>query len=285
MKDLFFLTILRVVRDQATKTMEIVLARVRKYSSTMPESILPPQNAITSSGTTPRMGTPASDNTAAGWAGWAISSFTNKIASASGEMQPGNTKPNGLNLPLTKDLHSAPATPSLEQSQSRPTSSASTLARQALNAGAGSLNRTDSIPSITTTDEVVAEDFDAAWGEFGDGDEEGNTFFDALGGENTSANSKPATSPTPFDDGGEPDFAGWLNAQTKAKTKQPLPKGLNRTGPKTPTGTTTKAAPNRKGIPTRPAPQKALSSPVSIAEKKISTKPKDEEGDGWDAWD
>ena len=90
--------------------------------------------------------------------------------------------------------------------------------------------------------------------------------------------SQPVSSapPAPFDDGGEPDFAGWLAAQSKAKGKKPLPKGLSKS---TKTATQSTATSSSKVI--RP---KATAQSVS---KKIDTKPKDESMDdgGWDAWD
>jgi SCY1-like protein 1 len=86
----------------------------------------------------------------------------------------------------------------------------------------------------------------------------------------TGTTSKPKASPVPYDDGGEPDFAGWLAAQSKAK--KPLPKGLN-------TSRTT-------SIPRTSSPS-TISKPKAAPAKKIDTKPKDEdEEDGWgDAWD
>jgi SCY1-like protein 1 len=86
----------------------------------------------------------------------------------------------------------------------------------------------------------------------------------------TRTASKPKASPVPYDDGGEPDFAGWLAAQSKAK--KPLPKGLN-------TSRTT-------SIPRTSSPSTAA-KPKAAPAKKIDTKPKDEdEEDGWgDAWD
>lgn len=48
-------------------------------------------------------------------------------------------------------------------------------------------------------------------------------FFDA----SSEPGPKIATSSVAaYDDGGEPDFEGWLTAQAQAKTKAPLPKGL-----------------------------------------------------------
>ena len=57
-------------------------------------------------------------------------------------------------------------------------------------------------------------------------------FFDA------PSEHKPTPAPLIiFDDGGEPDFEGWLNAQAQAKSKAPLPKGLAK--PSAPARTTT----------------------------------------------
>lgn len=88
-----------------------------------------------------------------------------------------------------------------------------------------------------------------------------------------------------YDDGGEPDFAGWLSAQTQAKSKTSLPKGLSKIGGvgKVPTGAAKgSTGAGRKGLPVRPAAQKAVTAP-----KVINTRPKEtEEDDGWgDAWD
>jgi SCY1-like protein 1 len=103
-------------------------------------------------------------------------------------------------------------------------------------------------------------------------------FFDAG---SSPAPTSPATataSAVPYDDGGEPDFAGWLAAQSKAKTKKPLPKGLN----------STRASTAKQTIPIRSAPvsRSASSRPSAKPTKVIDTRPKDEgEEDGWgDAW-
>ena len=119
--------------------------------------------------------------------------------------------------------------------------------------------------------------------------DDGSSFFDALPTPSngpTKVPAKPMASPNPFDDGGEPDFAGWLNAQKAAKTKPALPKGLKSAGLKSPMGTGAGTGVNRKGIPARPAEtKKSVTSPPAVA-KEISTKPKEEdEGEGWGAWD
>ena len=117
-----------------------------------------------------------------------------------------------------------------------------------------------------------------------------DSFFDA------PYEQKPATPPptAAFDDGGEPDFEGWLQAQARAKSKAPLPKGLAK-----PSST--------QDSPGRPAKNKARSTTTgtlgsgaaarkpaittvrakATASKSISIKPKEgASDDGWgDAWD
>lgn len=121
-------------------------------------------------------------------------------------------------------------------------------------------------------EEEEADDVFEAWGAMDD-DEEDQRSEDPFSAA-ANARSSPALSttskpsPVPFDDGGEPDFAGWLAAQSKSKSKKPLPKGLNKTS-------TTAAS---KPTTTKPR--------VATPAKKIDTKPKEEEDDGWgDAWD
>ncbi len=164
------------------------------------------------------------------------------------------------------------------------TASASTLHRQAL--------APPSAPVLirTTTDDFFNavqdenDELDEAWGDLG-----GEAFFDAP----SEAMDTQSSTPTPsFDDGGEPDFAGWLNAQAQAKLKKPLPKGLTKSsafsngrpvasGRTATTGSVTSnsSAQNPTGRDTKP---------IVISAKKINTKPKDapDEVDGWgDAWD
>ena len=227
------------------------------------------------------MGTPQSDTS---WAGWAISSFTNKIAAASGEIQP---KLNGQATPT-----------SITSPKPLPPSSSHNLHRQALTNPA---SRTftpppsSSAPSAAPASENDADDtaFDDAWGDStwsDNGDDEaasGEAFFDALASKAPSAGTPTtasATSPTPYDDGGEPDFAGWLNAQAQAKSKHPLPKGLGRPAGATPAGKGAAAAKAvKKGIPARPAIKESKTAPGKV----IDTKPKETAGDDdWgDAWD
>ena len=136
----------------------------------------------------------------------------------------------------------------------------------------------------TSTDQFFndaqAEDdeLDEAWGEMGE-----DSFFD-------SQITPAITSPKPFDDGGEPDFAGWLSAQAQAKSRAPLPKGLSKLKPPpvlngqpalakgTSTGSVGVGAGPKRVAATKPNVPKA---------KVIDTKPKDSAADDdWgDAWD
>lgn len=170
-------------------------------------------------------------------------------------------------------------------------------ARPSTNAGSAStLHRQALVPPSapvlirTTTDDFFNavqdenDELDEAWGDLG-----GESFFDAPSEITDTQSSTPAPS---FDDGGEPDFAGWLNAQAQAKSKKPLPKGLTKSstssngrpvasGRTATTGSVTSnpSAHNSTGRDTKPR--------ATIA-KKIDTKPKDapDEVDAWgDAWD
>ena len=111
-----------------------------------------------------------------------------------------------------------------------------------------------------------------------------DSFFDAPA-------TKPAPAPVSFDDGGEPDFEGWLNAQAKAKSKDPLPKGLAKLASKPAANgrmpvtrtTTTGAVGSGAGV------RKVASTVVKpnvVVPKVIDTKPKEVAEDDWgDAWD
>ena len=133
----------------------------------------------------------------------------------------------------------------------------------------------------TTTDQFFndaqAEDdeVDEAWGEIGE-----ESFFDAPA-------ASAVTSPTPFDDGGEPDFAGWLSAQAQAKSKAPLPKGLSKSKPShVANGRPTPARSTKTGTGLSPKTLTATKPTVAKA-KVINTKPKESAADDdWgEAWD
>ena len=205
----------RVVRDQANKTLDLYLQRIRKYSQNLPETALPPQTTIgPTSANAPRMGTPQQDTS---WAGWAISSFTNKLASASGEMQ-SNT--NGSEVAQQQQRPSS-VPPTTSYNNERPTTT-DPLQHGSLAKPSRDLANTFAPTSLETANhEIETEDFGAAWGDEVGADT--STSFDPFAPSVLS--DTPAAT---YDDKGEPDFAGWLTAQAQAKqkAKNSLPKGL-----------------------------------------------------------
>ncbi|KAI9678099.1 MAG: hypothetical protein M1817_006043 [Caeruleum heppii] len=268
----------KLVRDQANKTLDIYLQRVRKYGSSLPDTALPPTGSSNAAGVAaPRMAPPQSD---ASWSGWAISSFTNKIAAASGDMQSGA---NGVSAAKGKDARSTSAPPAAEKTRPTPSStasaSASVLHRQAVASPGAPTTKSSTFEDGTANDD---NDVDA-WAEMED-----DAFFEAA--------ETPSVAPAAaFDDGGEPDFAGWLSAQAQAKSKQALPKGLAKTS--------TRPAPdaNRPGVGSRGATTGSVGvvsnaakasvtmtkKPIKTATKTLDLKPKEavDEEDGWgDGW-
>jgi SCY1-like protein 1 len=257
-----------MVRDQANKTLEIFMQRVRKYAQTLPETTQPPASTSNASAP-PRMGTPSAESS---WAGWAISSFTNKLASVNGDMStPGNGAAAAVDqrpssVPASA-IHRPPSTSSLH-------SSAAPAATPLKSAKPNPFSDSSLVPEV----DEPAEDFGNAWDDsenpWGGNDEE------PFSAEMTRTSTSDAT----FDDKGEPDFAGWLNAQSQAKSaiKRPLPKGLAKaaasnlaTRPSLGKAKSTDGATAKRAVP--------LKKPA--AEKKVTPKPAEEEEEGWgDEW-
>ena len=268
----------KFVRDQANKTFDTYVQRIRKYATTLPDTVLPPPTTTAANGI-PRMGTPQQSD-AAGWAGWAISSFTNKMSQASGDMQ---SKATNLQVP-SKLERSSSTPPSNASRQPQPSASASMLHRQAVTG--------PSTPALQSPHESVSwdtpeddEEVDEAWGQVDE-----DNFFDApLDAAKPKSEPKPAAS---FDDGGEPDFEGWLKAQAEAK-QQPKSSLMSKAAPKissaannngrqavtrtTTTGTVGAGSAMKKLATAGPKPKVAPA-------KEISTKPKEEDDDWGDAW-
>jgi SCY1-like protein 1 len=236
----------------------------------MADTALPATEIVsTSNPASTRMG--SSGDTS--WAGWAISSFTNKITTARGEMQ---TSQNGL--------------ASVAHNDSKPTSlpaSGRTTPATLLSSDKAGLVQTEE-PSVVGKSSVLAdqeaEDAFEAWGAVEDEDE---SFFDAP---SSRKRSPSPTATTKYNDGGEPDFAGWLAAQSQAKTKRPLPKGLTQTSKTrsnladrtTSTSSIGSGAGTKKLLNTTAKPK--VTNPV----RKVDTRPKETEAteDGWgDDWD
>lgn len=269
----------KVVRDQALKTMDIYMQKIRKAAADMPDTVLPPQQTGAAA---PRMSTPVpAESAAAAWAGWAISSFTNKISQAAGEIQP--TASNGA------------APPSEVKRPSSATTSASALHRQAVKSPppaavsrtAGSNFGGESFftdPEPADDGDAWGDENDNGWGDMDDMDDNDHGVTSITSSTTLSTSKKEPTravsssgsgSAKPFGDDDEPDFAGWLAAQQKSKVgSKPLPKGLTKSTPA--------AAPAKKPIVAKPA-AKPATKPAPA--KKINMKPKETEDDGWgDAW-
>ncbi|KAI9691314.1 MAG: hypothetical protein M1820_009777 [Bogoriella megaspora] len=271
----------KLVRDQANKTLDVYLQRVRKHATTLPDTLQPPSSSSgATAGSAPRMGTPQNDTS---WAGWAISSFTNKLSSAKGEI---NSNTNGIANGAPRS-NSVPPTVDRITPTASTTNTASSLRRQAL------ISPTPSEPDshMSNSASNIAEDFNDHWG-----DETTADANDDWGSPSISINDpfspQPKVSPVAgsatFDDNGEPDFAGWLTAQAQAKqkTKNPLPKGLAKS-------TTATARPS-VGVRSSTTPSVAAANgskkPV-VAAKPVKKTPEppppaQEDDEGWgDAWE
>ena len=235
---------------------------------------MPPPAVVVANGAVPRMGTPQNDTT--GWAGWAISSFTNKLATASGDMQSKVANPQQSNSDRSPSIP-----PVIESSRSPFSASISTLHRQAVT-GASTPAR---VP--TPTEQYFKnpidddEDIDEAWSELAEG-----SSFDTPA--ETKAGPPP---PISFDDGGEPDFEGWLKAQAQAKSKAPLSKGFAKPSTNVSSVSNSRQAVIRStttGSVGEGVGAKKLASTVTKTKsttKAISTKPKEADDDWGDAWD
>lgn len=258
----------KMIREQANKTLNIYLDRVRKYSATLPDTALPPPETASAGGT--RVSTPQPQPSSQ-WMGWAISSFTNKIGSATGEIQTNGTG----GLPVT-------STPSNGVSP-RPSPGPHSASVSSVPKVSSGLRTNAVAPVQPIEQDIPDEDFGDGWGDLDDDPELAATW----GAESASSpqhSSKPSTSSASYDDGGEPDFEGWLNAQAQAKagSKKPLPKGLAKktstppTRPGQPRATSTKSAPLTTATKTAPKP----------AAPKPAAAPAEEEDDEWgSAWD
>ncbi|PMD43945.1 ARM repeat-containing protein [Hyaloscypha variabilis F] len=275
----------KLIRDQSNKTMDIYLQRIRKFASTMADTVLPPPGAVEASAAAPRMGTPQPSE-AASWTGWAISSFTNKVSSAVGEITTNqNPTPNGSANPARPS--SAPL--STEPRKPPGTASASALHRQAVISPpptsartSTSSNANDYFHDADAGD--VEIEIDDAWGNM-----EEDPFFEAA---TDASKAKDIGTANPFEDDGEPDFAGWLAAQAGKKAGgKPLPKGLAKPA----NGSTARPAAARAastggvaglGAGAKKAATTTALKPKPAPAKKIDTAPKETgEDDGWgDGW-
>ncbi|KAL7266755.1 Nuclear aminoacylation-dependent tRNA export pathway component [Rhizina undulata] len=196
----------KLVRTQATKTLEIFFQRIKTLTANYPDSVLPPTNS-SEAVAAPRIGTTQTDES---WAGWAISSFTKKLTSATGEIErvKSPASSNGESRPPSASGHVAPPRPSM-------TASASSLHRAITSPPPPAVKRT---PSSFLGDADNEDNDPDAWGDL-----ENDNFFDAVDGipEKSAA---PATAPRKhYGMEEEPDMSSLLN-----KSKAPLPKGLTK---------------------------------------------------------
>ncbi|KAI5861155.1 ARM repeat-containing protein [Durotheca rogersii] len=282
----------KLVRDQASKALDVYLQRIRKVAAGMPETAQPLPHATEAAG--PRMSTPAPSD-AASWAGWAISSFTNKLSAASGQMQ---SSADGTPAPSAGQRPTSPPSRGLDPNRRvvSSTSSASALHRQAVKSPSPaplSRNLSKSPADAYFQDAEPADDDGDAWGDMGDMNEDGSgndngadSFFDAPSEPSRKKEKPPASSSSlPFDDdGSEPDFAGWLTAQAHRKGPaggKALPKGLGKPPAKATNGKGGGGggSAGRKPLTARPAAK-------PVVAKKVDTKPKEtDDDDGWgDGW-
>ncbi|KAH8821161.1 kinase family protein-like protein [Xylogone sp. PMI_703] len=270
----------KLIRDQANKTIDIYLQRVRKFGSTMPETALPPTSTTesTSSSTTKMSTVQPSDLTS--WTGWAISSFTNKVSAAVGEIETSNGA-------TTPEIRSNSAPPPLDQKRPNPIAApTSSLHRQATASPSITSARTPSSLSVVgqfQDSNADADDFEA-WGDMEEND------LDATDENLSKTTLKPSGTANPFDDGGEPDFAGWLTAQAQKKpgAGKALPKGLSRPSSSSTTAgsrpsTATKATSSGSTTTAKKSPAPLSKTQLkAVPAKKIDTAPKaTEDDDGW----
>ena len=269
----------KLVRDQANKAFDIYTQRIKKYAIALPDTILPPPATTIANGVAPRMGT--SQNDSAGWTGWAISSFTNKLGTASGAMQ--TNPPTSLQPPTPMDRSSSVPLAS-STARTLPTSaSASSLHRQALARNSTPAPSHISPEKLFQDEDADDEEIDEAWGEFAE-----DSFFDAPSEAATKSKAAPSK-PIAYDDGGEPDFEGWLQAQAHAKSeaKGPLPKGLTKSSTQ-PSGRAAVTRTTTTGSVGTGAGAKKLAGTTTkpkARSKIIDTKPVEGDDDWGDAWD
>ncbi|KAH6609635.1 kinase family [Trichoderma cornu-damae] len=249
----------KLIRDQASRTMDIYLQKVRKAAAAMPESVLPPPQSADAAAGQANAAQPSAP-TGSSWAGWAISSFTNKLTAVAGDMQTENS--------------SAPAAASPSpgpEAKKTTTASASPLHRQALASpppasGPSTPSIASAIAGQFLSDGDGDDDAGDAWGDLPEDDT-----FEAT---SATASTSAAVSAMPFGED-EPDFAGWLAAQAQKKgPSKPLPKGLSKTSA------------SKKPAPRTVAKPAAKAAAKPVAAKKIDLAPKEtDDDDGWgDGW-
>lgn len=288
----------KLVRDQANKTLDVYLQRIRKHQQIMPDTVQPPPGqANTSSGASVTAG----QTDSAGWAGWAISSFTNKITAASGQMSASAngsapaSEARSQSVPPTPSAFPKPATSSLRPSNLQHSISNTHVAKP-------TILSPSTVPSSNVSASDIAEEFDTGWGDSA-WDEPGNDNAeeaDAWGADDADPFAAPAStnkSNTVVEDKGEPDFAAWLSAKESQKkstltANRTLPKGLTKATPAI-TSSKTLAA-GRPGVGAKShstghtTTSSASKKPATVAAPRKPAVPakQEEEDEGWgDAWE
>lgn len=259
----------KLARDSANRTLDVYLQKIKKAATDMPDSILPPPQAADAP--VPRMSAPqASEST--GWAGWAVSSFTNKLSAAAGDMKTANGSGTASPAP-----HASPSsTANLVAAAKKPISSSTpNLHRQVLSSPPQSSRAASPNPSALAEEfwpDDAEQDGADAWGEMGEMGDDDAFINPPIQASQRMAKGSAVTSPAPFQNDDEPDFAAWLTSQAQKKSgtgSKPLPKGLSKT-------TITNKRPTIKPVT------------KSLPAKKLDMKPKetnDDDGDGWgDGW-
>ncbi|KAF1922054.1 armadillo-type protein [Ampelomyces quisqualis] len=267
----------KMIRDQAQKSVDIYMTRIRKFAASMPDSVLPAPGFTAGGAAAPRMGTPANDTS---WAGWAISSFTNKLAATSGEIGAGSTSNS------TTDQRSS-SVPPPTTTRKPPVPFASKPEMQLHTTRSSTTTPTVTCPDPAAAFDDEAEEFNNDWGGFEDDDTttEQPAQQEDEDGWGASSVSKPAWRSS-YDDKGEPDFAGWLAAQSQGKksSKNPLPKGLSKASTTTNGTKSTRPVIGGRSSTTGSASRKVTVVPKKEV-KKEEVKAKEDEEEGWgDAW-
>ncbi|RPB18799.1 ARM repeat-containing protein [Terfezia boudieri ATCC MYA-4762] len=288
----------KIIRVQAQKTLEVFLQRVKSLTENYPETVLPPpladganSGAVTVGPNIPRIGTPQTDDS---WAGWAISSFTKNLSKAVGELESTN---NTATSTLNGSSGMGPRSP-LESSIGKLGVPTPTTPRTTPPAPSSNLRKSFTAPKMHKPSSFLGEDDNEdndpdAWGDL-----EEEKYFDA-----------PATKPPArkISENEELDFVSLIQPK-----KKELPKGLSKpatmtktsvvTSPKVPAkATVTKApvtkAPVTKAPVTKPvigssttvkAATNSMAKKPVIAPSKKSVAANADEKDGWgndDGWD
>jgi SCY1-like protein 1 len=236
----------------------------------MADTALPTADIVnTTNPTATRMGNSGDTS----WAGWAISSFTNKMTTARGEMQP---DANG-SMPISVK-ESRPAS---LRAPGRTTAAALISTEKA---NADRIEQSGAKSSHVPLADQEPDDAFEAWGAM---EEDDDSFFDAPSSRKRTPSPQEIKN---YDDEGEPDFAGWLTAQSQAKSKKALPKGLSKTANARPlVADRTMSTPMAgSGSGTKNLLQSTSKPKVLLPVDKINTKPHETESteDGWgDDWD